>query len=372
MPGVRERRRAAAAAALCMLATAVAIDARAATPAAGATGGMTADLGFYKRIAADGTRLGPSDVHVIGPRREVVACLDVGNVPVGRLQAVHLIWVNPQGREIFRKYAEVTIRPAAGGGYEAHIVWRRADMPNARETVVQRSDSAGFSLLSKLSLAPERNRAPGRHMLRVFRHRALWLERGFELSPAPILARLDDPDAADLRAQLTFCARADAQSGCRSAPAARFERDRQKGVFACLSVEGAVPGRLYAVDLVWRDPQGREIFRKLADVAVAPADSGFSARIVWRQDRDLDEGTIEESATATPGFVLVSRLSLTAGKERPSGRYRVQALLAQSPLVEAAFELAEAEPSPPSAGSAPKSDKRRSGRAAGGSRRAGD
>ena len=71
---------------------------------------------------------------------EVRARASFENVRPGQTYAVHLVWIRPDGRELFRRYAEATVAAGDSGGYVADVVYKKADhlpVPEARPAAEQ-------------------------------------------------------------------------------------------------------------------------------------------------------------------------------------------------------------------------------------------
>lgn len=141
-----------------------------------------AEITFCRRVGSkSGRRFDVGDVFVQNDERRdrnLHAFVDVRNAPVGRHQ-VHLVWLRPDGHELFRKFAEVSVAPAAGG-WRTTVTWKDAvdlDRADPEQPVV--GAAADFTLASRLGVSPEREREPGDYAVRFYWNRELMCERAF-------------------------------------------------------------------------------------------------------------------------------------------------------------------------------------------------
>jgi hypothetical protein len=141
-----------------------------------------ATVTFCRKIGSKtGKRIGVGEHFTIGGKARVTACVDFRNVSPGKNYAVHLVWIKPFGREVFRKYAEVEVAETETG-YRSVIHWRKADDLNYLREEIQESSEAAFTLTSRMTISPQKKRSPGIYTLRVYLHRELLTEKSFQLS----------------------------------------------------------------------------------------------------------------------------------------------------------------------------------------------
>lgn len=339
---------------------------RGAQPAEPQPGGVQAEVTFCRKLdASSSSRLGVGERFTVGEKREVIACVDFREVTPERLEAIHLIWVDPNGREIFRKYAEVVVR-REGESYVAEIDWRKAEDLVRRDRVTQVVAEPGFSLVTRLSISPNRGRRPGRYKLHVYRHRELLLAAGFELLPAPDYVRPSDPGAAGLDLDVVFCARLAADGAC-DGEQEKFQIGRQREIAASVQLQGVELNRTYALGLIWLDPGGKQVFRKDAEVTVRMSGEGYEARVCWSKDPELEGCDIETQRTDQPRLRIASKLGITPEKKRAPGRYLFRILLADEQWAERAvlLEAPAAEPDEGGQSAPPKSVRKTSGKTSG-------
>ena len=149
-------------------------------PAPGTFGGR---IVFCRRVGRkSGRRLGVADRFVESDERKnryVRAFVDLHDVPVGPVHQVHLLWVGPDGKELFRKYARVTVRPDSAG-FRTMVEWRDAeDLTWRRPEPPVTGARPDVTLTSRLNMSPERHRPEGTYTLKVYWNRELMLQRTF-------------------------------------------------------------------------------------------------------------------------------------------------------------------------------------------------
>ena len=164
--------------------------------------------------------------------------------------------------------------------------------------------------------------------------------RGVREARAAEAAGAELAAAADgLQAEVTLCRKVGRRSGRRIGAGHRFVMTERSYVRALVDFAGVAPRRTNAVHLVWIRPDGRELFRRYAEVSVTPADEGYAARIGWREAEDLVRVEHEEQQNPGPGFTLDSRLNISAARERQPGTYRFRVYWNRELLLEEAFEV---------------------------------
>ena len=156
---------------------------RAGTDAPDGKSGLAVAASLCRKVGTEsGRRIGAGDVFRIAEKSYVQALVDFTGVRTDHVYAVHLVWIRPDGGELFRRYAEVETA-AADSGYASTIRWRKAeDLHYLSESVVT-TDEPSFTLDSRLNISTDRDRTPGQYVLRVYLHRELLLERTFLVEP---------------------------------------------------------------------------------------------------------------------------------------------------------------------------------------------
>jgi hypothetical protein len=147
--------------------------------------GFGADVVLCRRVGSKtGKRIAVGDSFVEDPEkrnRYIHAFLDVTGAPLD-VHQVHLVWIKPDGKEMFRKSAEVTVT-ATTEGFATDVVWFKAEDLHDRdadETLL--SDSPDFTLQARLNVAPQKERVPGEYALRVYWNRELMVEKTFQFN----------------------------------------------------------------------------------------------------------------------------------------------------------------------------------------------
>jgi hypothetical protein len=107
---------------------------------------------------------------------EVRARASFENVRPGQTYAVHLVWIRPDGRELFRRYAEATVAAGDSGGYVANVVYKKADHLPYRNVDLQESKTPSFDVDSVFDISRSKNRETGEYLLRVYLDRRLLKE----------------------------------------------------------------------------------------------------------------------------------------------------------------------------------------------------
>lgn len=126
-----------------------------------------------------GRRIGAGHEFQMGKKSHVVGLLDCENVRPERPYTVHLVWVRPDGREMFRKYAEVRQRILGPDEYRTDIAWLDAeDLHKVRSDSILTSEPR-FTLQSRLNISEKKMREPGGYEFRVYLDRRLLLAEPF-------------------------------------------------------------------------------------------------------------------------------------------------------------------------------------------------
>ena len=148
--------------------------------------GFGAELVFCRRVGAKtGKRLDVGDSFVMDTdknSRYVYGFVDLRNVPPGRERQVHLVWIRPDGNELFRRFGTVQVEPDSAG-WRTQLTWLDAeDLHDVEPEEPVLSDRPDVTLGSRLNVDPEKNRTPGTYSLRVYWERELLAEKTFELT----------------------------------------------------------------------------------------------------------------------------------------------------------------------------------------------
>lgn len=139
-----------------------------------------AEVTFSRKVSKkSGRPIGAGTVFEMTTRSYVNALVDFTNVHQGRTYVVHLVWVRPDGKKIFMKYAEVLQNPDADSGHQTVVSWLKAiDLHDVKRDTLN-SDTPAFTLDTRLNISTKKNRVPGTYMFQVYLDRRLLLEKEF-------------------------------------------------------------------------------------------------------------------------------------------------------------------------------------------------
>ncbi len=141
-------------------------------------------------------------------------------------------------------------------------------------------------------------------------------------------------------AAVTLCRKVGSKSGRRIGAGRDFEMSKKSYVMALLDCENIKPERPYTVHLVWIRPDGREMFRKYAEVrqrVLGPAE--YRTVVTWLDAEDLHKVASDTMATNEPRFTLDSRLNISRKKMREPGDYELRVYLDRKLLLSEPFNV---------------------------------
>ena len=98
------------------------------------------------------------------------------NARPGTTYSVHLVWIRPDGRELFRRYAEATVAPADSAGFQAKVIYKKTDDMSYRLEDDQDSRKPSFTVETTLDISRGKKRETGEYLLRVYLDRRLLKE----------------------------------------------------------------------------------------------------------------------------------------------------------------------------------------------------
>ena len=176
------------------------------------------DVTLYRRYTGSKWRLDKDHVFTVKDESHIKAKVSFRNVRPGRTYSVHLAWIRPDGREMFRRYAEITrhqvsltlgVAPDSTGALPAAVIadlagrfgeekaaaiverlaaepevavpvteiaYKKAiDLGYASRTISLRDESR-FDLQSRLNISREKERELGDYILRIYLDRRLLQE----------------------------------------------------------------------------------------------------------------------------------------------------------------------------------------------------
>ncbi len=154
------------------------------------------------------------------------------------------------------------------------------------------------------------------------------------------------PAEGEFSAELVLCRRVGSKTGKRIAVGDDFvERPEKKNryIHAFLDVHDAPAGE-HQVHLVWIKPGGKEMFRKSAEVRVAPGEEGWDVDVLWYDAEDLHDREADPTVSSpTPDLTLYTRLNVSPKRERQEGEYAVRAYWNRELLIEKSFRFGRSE-----------------------------
>jgi hypothetical protein len=150
-----------------------------------------------------------------------------------------------------------------------------------------------------------------------------------------------------LQAELVFCRRVGAKTGKRLEVGDRFEAsedERDRNIHAFVDLRHLPPG-VHQIHVVWLKPGGGELFRKYAEVSVAPADSArWRTQLVWKDGNNLRFAAPEEAVVGPAADLTVaSRLNVAPDRKREPGTYAVKVYWNRELLLQRTSQYASGE-----------------------------
>jgi len=184
------------------------------------------EVAFFRRYAKAGWKPDRDRVFTIKDESQIKAEATLHNLRPERTYSVHVVWIRPDGEELFRRYAEITryevglpsgVAPDSNGALPPSFLARlqerygkkRAETIGERlarhperpvavtETVYKKAVDLGFAersialtkepratLESRLNISREKEREPGEYRLRIYLDRQLLQEVPFRVEDA--------------------------------------------------------------------------------------------------------------------------------------------------------------------------------------------
>lgn len=150
---------------------------------AGDPDGAQLEISFWEKYSGKSEkRSGRTDEFRIEDKARVRAFADFANLRAGRDYTVHLVWIDPDGSEVYRKFGEFRW-DGEPGAYAGTLLWKDAEDLHDIETEELAGEDLSLSLYSSFSLDPDRERQPGRYAFRVYLDRRLLGEESFTVLP---------------------------------------------------------------------------------------------------------------------------------------------------------------------------------------------
>ena len=140
------------------------------------------EITFCERVSKKtGKRIRSGERFSVAEKSYVHGLVDLTHLPPDRNHSVHLVWLTPDGHELYRRYAELRMS-RTDDGYRTQVVWLDAEDFSYRKLEVQETETPTCTLGSRLNTSLSRQRPLGRYLLRVYLNREFLLERGFDLT----------------------------------------------------------------------------------------------------------------------------------------------------------------------------------------------
>lgn len=162
------------------------------SPEASPGSSFSGEITLCRKISRkSGRPIGVADEFKAAKKSYVNALVEFNDVRPDRDYTVHLVWVRPDGKDLFMKYAEVRQTALSEQEYQTVISWLDAeDLHKVRRDTVVTADQQ-FDLKTRLNISTKKNRTPGLYHFRVYLDRRFYLEKPFTVISDPIP---DDPD----------------------------------------------------------------------------------------------------------------------------------------------------------------------------------
>jgi hypothetical protein len=149
-----------------------------------ASDSFRAEVTLCRRVSRRGGQfLGVGHEFRIAEKSYVRAFVEFTGVTLQRTHSVHLVWIRPDGQELFRKYAEISLAPLEQG-YQTHVCWRNAEDHGYHKDEVQTTAGPVFTLDTSLDISANRSRDAGEYRLRIYWNRELLMEEPFRVLTA--------------------------------------------------------------------------------------------------------------------------------------------------------------------------------------------
>jgi len=149
-------------------------------------GEFSAEVTFCRRVGSrTGKRIAIDETFPVreGKRyKYVYGFADIADVPIDRDHQLHLVWIEPDGTELFRRFGTVRVK-AVDDGYRTRLAW--LDSEDLNDVDVEEPISTErplVSVSSRIDVRPKRERDLGAYTLKVYWNRELLTQRAFELT----------------------------------------------------------------------------------------------------------------------------------------------------------------------------------------------
>jgi hypothetical protein len=154
--------------------------------------GFSAEITLCRKVSKrSGRPIGEDVVFHPAARSYVNALVDFRGVREDRTYVIHLVWVKPDGKDLFRKYVEAVPVITEQGERHTLVTWLDAeDLHKVKRDTIP-AEGPEFQLQTRLNISNKRARDPGQYALRVYLDRRFLGEKTFEVTAVDSTA-LDD------------------------------------------------------------------------------------------------------------------------------------------------------------------------------------
>lgn len=143
--------------------------------------GPALQVELCRKLSKKGKRQDVGHEFTMGDKSSVLAFADFTDLVPGRDYTVHLVWVRPDGRELFRRFAEFSLA-GRDQDWTANVAWKDAlDLDDSKREVLK-SETPSVTLDSNLNTSPDKKRETGTWHFRVYLDRRLVRDEAFTLA----------------------------------------------------------------------------------------------------------------------------------------------------------------------------------------------
>ena len=146
------------------------------------TEGPQLQVELCRKVSKKGKRQGVGREFMIGDKSSVLAFTDFSGLRPDRDYTLHLVWIRPDGAELFRRFAEFRLA-GADSSWKAVVQWKDALDLNRAKVEELPADSPAVTFDSTLNLGTDKKREPGTYRFRVYLDRRLVRDEAFTVVP---------------------------------------------------------------------------------------------------------------------------------------------------------------------------------------------
>ena len=154
--------------------------------------GFSAEITLCRKVSKrSGRPIGEDVVFHPAARSYVHALVDFRGVKEDRTYVIHLVWVRPDGKDLFRKYVEAVPVISEKGERQTLVTWLDAEKLHKVKRDTIPAEGPEFQLRTRLNISNKRARDPGQYALRVYLDRRFLGEKTFEVTAVDTTALQD-------------------------------------------------------------------------------------------------------------------------------------------------------------------------------------